>query len=110
MSWDKNTVNMSKIDDLVGMLEDHGLTYVVSILANIPGMGINDLEFSEDGSFCSKIYELKKLVTDKSIYVDQMLRHPDCDADDVIVTHKYEKGEFPVNFAPVVDIEEEGYL
>ena len=98
MSWDKNTINMSIISDLIVLLVALKMKYKVTEIQRLPGRGNND--GPEDS------YILKKLEVNNMIYIDQMLRTSDCDTDDTIITHRFnKKSGVPKNFKAEIDIE-----
>jgi len=97
MSWDKNTINMSIINQIIGLLESLKTPYKVKTLKKIEGSGLND--------GLDTFYELKKLEVKDFIYIDQMIKTTDCDTDDTIITHQFSKKEgIPKNFKILMTI------
>jgi hypothetical protein len=101
MSWDKNTVINSEIDTVARTLDDLNIPYELITLGNVVGHGLND-DYSEEGP--SKTHPIRML-TYKDRWGDvcireQMQRFADCDADDVIVSVRFQdKRVLPKEFA-----------
>ena len=89
MSWKKNTLVASSIDNTISVLKELGISYTLTKLGEVSAMGLNDQYENRD------IYEIRKLEYSKYVIIEQMVRHPDCDSDDVIYSKKYMKGKEP---------------
>lgn len=83
MSWDKNTVNCSKIDAMALILQAANLTYSLKEIGRVRGYGLNDfMDYESPG----EIYPLRELVFENKRFVEQMRRCHDCDTDDTIIS------------------------
>jgi len=88
MSYNKNTVNWSYLDDIVRIWKDSGKEVKVEILGYVEGRGLND-----DGTK----YPIRKAVNcdDGIVVIERMERTYDCDTDDVIRSYTFKFGEVP---------------
>lgn len=87
MSWNKNTINNSKIDSYIKIFEDYNIKYKVIELGKIKGFGLNDSRNTE--------YLIRMLVTEHHIHIDRFDREIDCDLNDTIETITYNIDEAP---------------
>jgi len=94
MSWDKNTINMSTIDDIIQVLKDTKTSFKVTTVKEVRGYDLNDT-----------LYKLQKLEYANKILIDQMIRTTDCDTNDVIITRKFKKGKVPKIFKAEITIQ-----
>jgi hypothetical protein len=90
MSWDKNTINISKISSICETLDILGIPYGLTILGIVDGKGHNDNFSDEVGG---KAYSIRMLTfyasssgIFKKYFVEQMQRAIDCDMDDYLVS------------------------
>jgi len=92
MSWNKNTIRRSEIDKTIELLKEFKVKYKLTTLGKVPGYGLNDAyeDISE--------YEIRKLEYNDFVILEQMIRDPDCDMDDVISSFKFEKSKAPKNW------------
>ena len=90
MSWDKNTVNCSHIDSIVGTLQQLGVPYSLSVMREVRGSGAHDYEAEAPRE--RKVYPLRRLEYNKFVILERMERTTDCDTDDLI-------GSYPFDFA-----------
>lgn len=81
MSWNKNTINHSKLDVIKETLQKLGVEYKVEILGYVNGRGLNDGPGTK--------YAMRKLVYEKGIVIESIFRTNDCDDDDLIYSHEY---------------------
>jgi len=93
MSWDKNTVIVSEIDKTIELLEEFNIKYKLTIIGTVEGYGLNDDLNMFDG--VSKNYEIRKLEYKDKVIMEQMIRDEDCDANDYIVSRKFDKSKAP---------------
>ncbi len=112
MSWDKNTTISTKIDDTVEVLRENDILYTLEILGKVEARGLNDT--------CTgtKYYSIRKLLYQNFVIMEQMVRQPDCDIDDLIIATKFKKDNVPENWeieteiddliGDITDITEEG--
>lgn len=77
MSWNKNTVVRSSIDNVKATLDTVGVPYELTTLGEVDGNGLNDV-------YGVTKYPIRKLTFNGSVIREIMQRHPDCDIDDVI--------------------------
>jgi len=89
MSWDKNTYNMSHIDEISRTLTKLKIHHAITILGKVKGMGMNDTYDDKE------YYELRKLEYKDTVILEKMHRTTDCDTDDVIMSHEFKKSEEP---------------
>jgi len=105
MSWDKNTINMSRIDTITDVLKDAGIGYNLLVLAKVRGRGLNDSDmFSDKETY----YELRRLEYGNTVYLDKIEQDADCDVDDVITSHKFTKETEPKNWIAVIQTDYTG--
>ncbi len=84
MGWDKETKILSHIDSLKLYLKNTHIPFSFSILGYVYGHGYSDND---------KYYPIRKLEYGDKVYQEVMVRDPDCDGDDVIISHEFKKGE-----------------
>jgi hypothetical protein len=89
MSWNKNTNDLSDLDLLEEACKVKKWSFTIKKIGKVQAMGLND-------SFQGKnFYILRKITINKKgkkeQYREQMIRLPDCDADDYIVLVKTSK-------------------
>ena len=94
MSWDKNTINYSTIDAIVGVLKDIGVDYKLSVIAKVRGRGLNDYE--------GKVYELRRLEYKNIVYLEKIEQEADCDFDDIIRSQKFKLSKEPKGWQAIV--------
>jgi hypothetical protein len=93
MSWNKNTINVSDLDSTIEVLENLDVPYKCETIGRVQGYGLNDsYGFSDDED---KFYDIRKLSYGDWIVIEQIVRDIDCDANDLIVSKKFKKGEVP---------------
>lgn len=81
MSWDKNTVDCSRLDTYKAILDELGLPYELTVKIAVRGMGLNDDE--------DTVYELRRLQYNNFVILERMERTSDCDTDDVITSTQF---------------------
>jgi len=89
MSWNKNTINRSEINKTIELLKELNVKYVLKTLGKVPGYGLND-EINN-----TLKHEIRKLIYNDFIIMEQMIRGQDCDIDDSIFSFKFEKSKVP---------------
>ena len=82
MSWDKNTIRDTKIDNTIEVLKENNIPYTVEVLGTVEARGIND---DYQGI---KEHTIRKLTYQKFVILEQMVRSDDCDVNDIIETMK----------------------
>ena len=89
MSYDKNTISISEIDNTIELLKELGIEYKLTELGEVVGYGLND-EYSETDK-----HKIRKLEYKDKVILEQMVRTEDCDSDDYIRSRKFDKDKFP---------------
>ncbi len=93
MSWNKQTRIQSDIDGAVQALKEPGVVpFELDVLGTVAGHGLDD---NMDFFGPSMIYDIRRLRFGNVVILEQMVRNPDCDADDVIVSRQFIAGEEP---------------
>lgn len=92
MSWNKNTINHSKLDEFIEVWEKQNKCYVLYILGFVKGYGLNDDE--------DTVYAIRKAINwdDNMVVLERMERTHDCDCDDTIVSYIFPLGDCPENW------------
>ena len=95
MSWNKNTSNVSQLDATINLLKKMGGSFSLSVLGQVKGRGLND-----DYGQGKPLYEIRRLEYQNAkgeawVMLEQMMRHPDCDCDDLLKSYEFKKGEDP---------------
>ena len=90
MSWDKNTINMSQIDNNIKMLDNLKIKYKLIKLGEVEGHGNNDTYWEITYEEEIKKYPIRKLEYGNKVIIEQMLRSKDCDMDDYLVSVEYD--------------------
>jgi hypothetical protein len=112
MSWDKNTLNLSEVDSVMNTLRDLGEPFVLHVLGEVQGNGLNDDAWEgegEDAHPVLKMYQIRKLEYKNVVLLEQMQRHPDCDVDDVILSFKFDKIEEPKEWKIEIMLQDPDY-
>jgi len=106
MSWDKNTRNCSEVDTTIKLLKELKVKFKIKVLGKVIGQGLND-EIGEYGLGESKSYPMRRLEYQDNVVLEKIIRAPDCDVDDVIVSEKFSKGKEPKRWKIEISMEEE---
>ena len=93
MSWDKQTINLSSLDAIKDTLDDLGVSYDLSVIAEFKGRGLND----PDG----EVYQLRRLQYDGKVVLEYAELDADCDADDRIMSYTINLDEEPEDWHPI---------
>ena len=101
MSWNKNTRGNTRIDDITEVLEENDISYTLEILGKVEARGLNDTYTG------TKYYCIRKLTYQNFVIMEQMIREPDCDIDDIIIATKFYKDSVPDNWEIEEEIEDE---
>ena len=113
MSWNKNTINLSSIDNTIEILESLNIPYKLNILVVVAGRGINDEIWKKNRKGIqeleNKLYQIRKLEWKDIVYIDQMQKTYDCDSHDYLVTLRFLKGKEPKNLPVEIYIDEKEY-
>jgi hypothetical protein len=94
MSWDKNTINASHLNSVKEVLDDLKAKYTLEVKEKVHGMGLNDDE--------DKIYELRRLSYCGFVILERIYQTLDCDADDVITSHKFTQDNEPEDWLYII--------
>ena len=100
MSWNKNTISFSELDAAKRTLDSLKASYQVSTVKEVEGMGLNDYD--------NKPYLLRRLVYADTIILEKMIRHSDCDVDDIIVSQSFPSTQEPKDWIWEEFFEDEG--
>jgi len=92
MSWNKNTLNNSKLDHIKIILDELSIPYKLTTLGKVMGIGLND-DIRED---CD--YPIRKLEVGNKVVLERMERNTDCDFDDYITSYIFDKEKVPKNW------------
>ncbi len=92
MSWNKNTIKSTKIDDTIEVLRENDISYTLDILGKVNANGQND------HYTVTEYYAIRKLSYQNFVIMEQMIRENDCDIDDCIRAVKFEKDNVPENW------------
>ena len=99
MSWDKNTVNCSHIDSIVGTLQQLGVPYSLVVMKEVRGRGFNDDIPSTAAPFLvDKFYLIRRLEYNKFVILERMERTTDCDTDDLICSYPFDFADEPTDW------------
>ena len=99
MSYNKNTVIDSKIDSVVETLEGIGHDYDLITIDYVEGRGINDTGMDMNGYANNRSYPIRMIVYANlsgklNCHLEHMVRDPDCDSDDRIVSSEYKDVDY----------------
>lgn len=106
ISWDKNTISCSEVDNTIELLKEMNVEYKLTILGEVEGNGLNDGMMWEE----NKKYPIRKLEYNDKVILEKLVRHPDCDVDDNIISEKFNKKEEPRNWEIEVTLVDEDEL
>jgi hypothetical protein len=112
MSWDKNTVNLSSLDEIAKALDLLEIPYTITVLQTVDGWGINDvLSVDEHGSEERKMHKIRRLNSEKIVVLEKIERRVDCDDDDAIVSYTFNPIAMPKEWVcdETIDVEDEVY-
>jgi len=106
MGWDKSTIIRSDINTRIEFLKELGVEYKLTELGRVIGRGYND-----GGSFFGDTsedthYPIRRLEYKDVVILEKMRRTFDCDEDDILESHKFEKGKEPKDWKIVVNEDE----
>lgn len=107
MSWNKNTVNMSKLDSIADILTILEVPFFVTSINVVNGVGINDMMYDENGPAGTTDYDLRQLVSEKLVVLESIYRTIDCDDDDFIRSDTFKPNDVPLDWESVISQEAE---
>jgi len=93
MSWDKQTINLSKLDAVRDTLEEVGVPFRESVIATFRGAGCNDPDY--------EMYDLKRLAYRDTVILEYVTMDSDCDANDYIQSIQFDLKDEPKHWAAV---------
>ena len=91
MSWNKNTLNVSKLDFAIEILKDLNIPFNCEIIGKVQGFGLND-------NYPDNYYNIRRLTYGNFVILEQMIINDDCDFDDFITSSKFTKDKEPYNW------------
>ncbi len=97
MSWDKNTVNLSKINAALEVLNNLAVPYQLTTLDSFIGRGLNDGFFEDKGN----MYDLRRLQYKDKVLLEYVELDRDCDVNDLILSEEFNVGEEPKDWVAV---------
>lgn len=92
MSWTKNTIQLSVVNDLIERLKKDSIPYRVTMLGKVQGNGLNDLSRTTEEY---KTYVLRRLDYEDKIILEQIIQSTDMQLDDFVFSHLFNKKEIP---------------
>ena len=96
MSWNKNTINLSKLDAIAVVLDLSKIKYKIEKLGEVIGMGLND-EFDRKDKYELRSLTYKDAFGKIKVMAEQICRNKDCDSDDFIFSNTFDD-KLPKNF------------
>ena len=104
MSWNKNTVDKSFVDQAIKLLDELEIPYKVETLGEVQGMGLND-DYGRD----RRPYEARRLEYAGFVMLERMERSADCDSDDYFISEKFKIEDEPEKWDILVEEEDYEY-
>ena len=99
MSFNKNTVNISRLDYIAHYLKEKGYKPKILLLEKIQGRGLNDLiPYTEN----RKTYFIRKMEYLDKIVVEKYVGTNDSELDDYIFSYEFQEGKFPEEWDTVM--------
>ena len=96
MSYEKNTINRSKIDNTIEILKNLKIPYKLTVLGSVIGLGVNDITFEEDIKNmlhkANGCYNIRRLEYKDVVVLEKMIRNVESDMDDYIVSFEFKIG------------------
>ena len=102
MSWNKNTRVMSSLNAVKEAMDELGFPYELTVLGKVMGIGLNDNLCGDD-----VYYEMRRLEYRDLVILEQLIRHYDCDVDDLVVSEKFSLEQEPKDWQILTKIKEE---
>ena len=90
--WRKQTLILSRVDAIVGLLKQHNAPHKLSLLARLQGRGQEDLDVAKERY---KTYLIRKLEFGYNVVLEQMIRTKDIELDDYIISKQFYKQHVP---------------
>ena len=90
MSWNKATVNYSKVDTIIDVLKELGIPFEVQVIGSVRDMSL-DASYEDHPVLCS----LRRLSYANKVVLEKMHRTWDCDADDTIISVSFDASKEP---------------
>lgn len=96
MSWDKITIMSSDINAVIDTLESLNISYKLTTLKKVKGLGINDDE--------TQLYAIRRLEYQGIVIIEKMIRTSDCDTNDCVTSFRMNLKDEPRVWEPEVTI------
>lgn len=100
MSWDKCTINLSKLDSVKEILDELKVPYKLTILGEVDGRGLNDDSFMGTANE-DVMYKLRRLEYNDNVVLEKMVQDADCDSDDYVVSEKFKLSNEPKDWKTI---------
>jgi len=94
--YNKNTVKLSRVDDIIKVLNKTRQDYSLTILGKIISKGLNDN---------GKEHEMRRLEYGSVIVMEQIIKTKDKDSNDMIVSVEFDRGVEPKEWKLEVDLQ-----
>lgn len=104
MSWNKNTINLSKLDIIASTLDSAGIKYEIKELGQVKAMGLND-GYMDIEKYSLRSLSYKGISGSQKIIIEQMQRTEDCDSNDFLVSFEFNE-KLPENFEIEINLDE----
>jgi len=92
MSFNKNTINISRLDSIAHYLKEKGYKPEIIMIGKVQGRGLNDLiPYNEN----KKIHFIRKMKYLDKILVEKFIGTNDSELDDYIFSYEFQEGKFP---------------
>lgn len=98
MSWDKNTIIISKVPAVKETLEHLGVPYKISTIGSFKGRGLNDDTYMENLDI---LYELLRLEYKDRVILEYAELDADCDTDDIVASQEFDLKDEPKDWIAV---------
>lgn len=93
----KKTIDLSCIDSTMEILKKSKIPYKLYKVANIQGMGLNDMVAVLE---TKRRHIIRRLEYENKIVAEQFIRFQHKDLDDFIISYTFFKKEYPADFKP----------
>jgi hypothetical protein len=102
MSWNKNTINLSRVDSFIEVLNILKEPYSIAVLKRVTGRGLNDgAIFGEE-----RIYDLRRLGFKDKVMLEKITQTADCDSDDIISSELFDWNDEPIDWKWIIQEED----
>lgn len=94
MSWNKNTISISKLDAVLETLDNLGVPYELSTIGEFVGRGLND-------GWDTAMHYLRRLKYKDRVILEYAELDADCDVDDIIASAEFKIEDEPGDWQAV---------